>query len=833
MSDIENKGSIDNSENIESPMNNPEEASAESVGGGKKRGRSEDNRNGGKKLHKKRHVWRTLFRLFLFFMVAGVGIGWELLDVANWQKLDVGKILNVQQISVMYDINGDELMTLQSVESRSVVNISQIPEHVRNAFIAAEDLRFYTHPGFDPIRMAGSVVADIKSGSLSQGASTITQQLIKLSHLTAEKTFTRKFQEIWLAWNLERQYSKDEILGMYLNYIYFGNRAYGIQQAAREYFHKDVWDLTPREGAMLAATIKAPSYYAPHLYPENNKARADYVLRVMYENDMLDEEAYQNAIADTPEVYVAQLPTVNYGWFVDQALADAETLLGVNSEALLGGGYHIYTTLDPTVQKSADETYANKSNFAANASDGTPVQSAFAVVDVKTGAILALEGGREYTVRRALNRATQARRSPGSSIKPLVVYGPAIKLGYSTASILLDEQGDFGGYAPRNSGNHYYGPTTMRTALARSLNVATVRLLQEIGVSTGRDFLTQVGIPVTDNDWGLSLALGSMSKGVTPLELASAYAMFGNKGVYNAPFTITKIIASDETIAYEHEAQPVRVLSEQNAYLMTSLLQSVTSWGTGSRLSSVGIPVAGKTGTNSIGGTSGGNRDVWMATYTVDYATACWMGFDVTDNTHKIASWESGGSAPATLTAAFYKKVYAGKKAAAFPIPDGIVGMTIDTKAVAIRGEIMLASDLTPEKYQQWEVFLSTNRPTRYSDVWQAPRAPGLYYIESDQATGMPRLVFTPTDTATLRINRSDPWGGSVVMTEVYGRAGQLQTYTDYTAQAGIRYTYSITPINAELMDEGIYLEGQAVRQSAQVFGANDNLLDDILGLWN
>jgi hypothetical protein len=209
------------------------------------------------------------------------------------------------------------------------------------------------------------------------------------------------------------------------------------------------------------------------------------------------------------------------------------------------------------------------------------------------------------------------------------------------------------------------------------------------------------------------------------------------------------------------------------------------------------------------------------------------MGFDNTDSTHKIASWESGGSAPASLTAAFYKKVYTSKKAAAFPIPDGIVGMTIDTKAVAIRGEIMLASDLTPEKYQQWEVFLSTNRPTRYSDVWSAPRAPGLYYIESDQATGMPRLVFTPTDTATLRIARSDPWGGSVVLTEVYGRAGQLQTYTDYAAQSGIRYTYSITPINSELLNEGIYLEGQAVRQSAQVFGADDSLLDNLLGLWN
>ena len=810
------------------PANEADPPALEPSGKRGRRGRNKD----GRPPRKKKRIGRLLARLFLFFVIAGVGIGWEVFDVANWQKLDMAKILNVQQTTVLYDKDGGVIATLQGSENRTVVRLSSIPEHVRNAFIAAEDLRFYSHWGFDPIRIAGSVLADLKHGSYSQGASTITQQLIKLSHLTAEKTFTRKFQEVWLAWNLERQYSKDEVLEMYLNFIYFGNRAYGIEKAAQEYFHKHVEELTIAEGAMLAAAIKAPSYYAPHLHPENNAARRDYVLRVMRDNEMITPEEYGAAIEEKPPVYIAEQPEVPYGWFVDQALADAEKLLDKNSEALLGGGYHIYTTLDRKMQGDADSLFSNKNNFPANASDGTLAQSAMAVVDAPTGAVLALEGGREYTVRRGLNRATQMRRSPGSSIKPLAVYAPAIKLGYSTASILLDEPGDFNGYKPRNSGNMYYGATTMRNAIAHSLNVATVRLMKEIGVGAARDFLAQVGVKLADSDWNLSLALGSMTNGVTPLELAAAYAMFSNKGIYNEPYTITKILNADMTAAYEHEAAPRRVLSEQNAYLMTSLLQSVTSWGTGSRLQGAGVPVAGKTGTNSIGGVGEGNRDIWMATYTTDIATAVWMGFDVTDSKHHLPSWNSGGDAPASLSTAFYKKIYANKKGKSFEVPEGIVGMTVDTKAVTLRGEIMLASDLTPKKYQQWEVFLSTNRPTRVSDVWQAPRSPSLYYIEQSDS-GMPRLVFTPTDTSMMRIQRSDPWGGSVVLTEVYARAGLLQTYTDETAYRGVRYTYTLVPIHSELLNEGILLEGKSVAQSAQVFSQTPGLLEDLAGLWN
>ncbi|HML49628.1 MAG TPA: transglycosylase domain-containing protein, partial [Clostridia bacterium] len=265
----------------------------------------------------------------------------------HWQAFDPNKITSLKQTSRVYDMDGGFITALQGTENRTVVPLSEIPLHVRNAFLAAEDLRFYQHMGFDFVRFFGSVVANLKSRSFSQGFSTISQQLIKLTHLTTEKTLPRKAQEVFLALQLERHFTKDEILSLYLNYIYFGNRAYGIQEAARQYFHKDVGELTVAEGAALAATINATSYYAPHLHPENNKTRRDYVLTTMYENKMIDEPTYQAALSEELTVYTAELAPVPYGWFIDQVMEEAEAALGIGSDDLLGGGYSIYTTLSP------------------------------------------------------------------------------------------------------------------------------------------------------------------------------------------------------------------------------------------------------------------------------------------------------------------------------------------------------------------------------------------------------------------------------------------------------------------------------------------------------
>ncbi len=765
-------------------------------------------------------VWRWVRRSALALLALVVVLGvWAFFawDVMHWQRIDPNKITNLQQTTLLYDKEGALMTTVRGTENRTVVPLDRVPMHVRNAFLAAEDLRFYKHPGIDPVRIGGAVMSNFRSKSYGEGASTITQQLVKLSHLTEEKTLRRKLEEAWLALQLEHDYSKDQILEMYLNFINFGSGAYGLQAAAQTYFGVNVEDLTLLQGTALAATIKAPSAFAPRAHPDANRARREYIINTMLTEGMIDEATATETKAATLETRAYEEPVVHYGWFVDETLNEAQRLLALSPEDVLGSGHRIYTTMDTRLQDIADNIFAQKKYFPGNARDGVLAQSAMTVVDVHTGALRAVEGGRSYSVRRGLNRATAARRSPGSAIKPLAVYGPALEKGYATASVLLDEFGDFNGYQPKNVGNLYYGRVTMRYALTRSLNVSTVRLLKEVGIANSRAYLEKMGIQLDKNDQNLSIALGSLTNGVTPLEMSAAYSAFANGGTYNRPYLIERIVDSAGNTVYEHQAEGKRVISEQNAYLMTSMLQSVATSGTASRLNATGQQVAAKTGTNSL--TSGGNRDVWIASFTPDLAVTVWMGFDNTDNAHKIASGSTGGNLPAGVATAFYQAAYKGQKKPTFKQPKGLVWLDIDKQSIAVRGYPMLASKMTPKAYRYSEVFLENNHPTQYSDVWQAPSAVNSFHIDYT-ASGQPILIFQPNEAAKYRIQR-DSVGESIVLTEMAGNGGETLRYTDENARAGISYTYRITPVHDVLLGEGILLEGQQAVQIAQVRSAS------------
>ena len=778
----------------------------------------------------RRSLKRGILSGLLILLLSGAAAFYFVFDVGSWQRLDLQKIVNIPQTGAVYDQNGDFVSKIQSTQDRVSVPLSSVPKDVQNAFLAAEDLRFYQHFGVDPLRIFGALRTNLRSGEYAEGASTITQQLVKLSHLSTQKTIARKLEEMYLALQLENQCSKDEILEMYLNYIYFGRGAYGIEAAARAYYGIPAAQLSAAQGAALAAVIKAPSAYAPHLHPEANRQRQEYILRTMRENDMLSEEDYQLALAQdvTPIQQTAQ--EVRYGWYMDAVLDEAESLLSLQAETLLGGGYHIYTALDPEQQDIIDGHFEPENNFPANASDGTRPQAAMACVDVHSGAVRAIEGGRKYEVQRGLNRATQMRRQPGSSLKPLAVYAPAIEShGYMTASVLNDTPQKFGNYSPRNSGNLYYGNVTVRTALKNSLNVAAVSLLNKIGVASARDYLQKTGIELDDRDWNLSLALGAMTYGVSPVQLAAAYAPFANGGTFYAPYFIERIEDSAGNVLYRHEVTGNRVLSTQTAYLMTSLLQTVTSSGTGAKLSGAGTPVAGKTGTVNM--TGGGNRDIWMAAYNSDISTAFWMGFDNPDNQHKLQSWVSGGDYTAAMATRFFKSYYADKEKPAFLKADGIVWLNIDLKAIEWAGEPMLSTKNTPKSYSISEVFLSSNRPTKESNVWNAPRTPSAFYVTHNNQ-GNPVLVITAADAGIYRIQR-DAIGECIILNELYGSAGETLYFTDKKAKLGVEYTYRIIPINAELLNNGILMEGkQAVQVArAKAPSAGSRIWEDISNL--
>lgn len=763
------------------------------------------------KKRKKRLQTAALAFFFLLFLL--LAAFYVYFDVSNWQKLDPDKLHALAQTSAIYDRNGELLSIVRGAENRTVLSLEQIPKHTQMAFIAAEDLRFYTHRGIDMYRILGALRSNLRSGTMAEGASTITQQLAKLTHLSAEKTIRRKLEEISLAFQIEKAYSKDEILEMYLNTVYFGRGAYGVQAAAQAYFGVDCADLTIAQSAGLAATIKAPSSFAPHVSPQSNQTRRNYILDTMAKNGFISQEECDEAKQERLWVLAKQEETRIYSWYVDEILSESGRLLGISADEVISGGYLIYSAFDPRLQSIADRVYEDGTLFPANASDGTKIQSAMAVIDTHTGAVRAMIGGRDYTTRRGLNRATQMRRQPGSALKPLAVYGPALELGYTTSSVLLDEKTSFkGGYTPQNAGDRYYGRVTMRTAIRNSLNTTAVRLLDEIGIDHSVKYLKKMGIPVQESDRNLSLALGSMTYGVTPVELAAAYVPYANGGTYYIPHCVEKIVSPNGEAVYIREAQGVRVISEQNAYLMTSLLQSVVSNGTGTRMQSANTPVAGKTGTVSM---QGGNRDIWMAAYNAELSVAVWMGFDQTDAKHKIPNGITGGKNTASVAAAFFKKTYADKSKPAFKEPDGLVWLTLDQRALTMRGSVMLASDITPKEYRVSEVFTKNNRPYAVSDIWNAPPAPSSFYVAHD-ANGFPELHFKASSAARYRIQR-DAVGESVILTEMLGSNGQSITYHDYSAKPGVVYTYRVIPIHEELLQQGVWLEGKQAVQIAQV----------------
>ena len=603
-------------------------------------------------MKKERHwVLPAIWAILLMLLLGGAVWAYQAFSVADWQSLDPSRLTSLAQTGAIHDKNGDYVTSLVGKENRTVIDTSRLPAHVVNAFLAAEDLRFYKHPGFDITRIIGAMLTNVRDGAFSQGASTISQQLIKLSHLSSQKTIARKLEEIHLALQLEKQYSKDEILDMYLNFIYFGQGAYGVQAAAEVTFGVDAAELTPAQAASLAAAIKAPSAYSLQSAPESNRERREYILSIMLEENMLTQAEYDAAMAEELTARGAPQVQTDYGWFVDAVLDEAENRLDVSAETLLAGGYRIDTTLDPDMQRIMDEQYLTDV-FPADNKDGTPVQAASAAVDTSSGAVRAIVGGRKYVTRRGLNRATQLRRQPGSALKPLAVYAPAIEsAGWTCASVILDAPTAFGTYKPRNAGNAYYGNVTVRTALKNSLNIPAVKVLQAIGVQTAQRYLRSVGIELDERDANLSLALGSMTYGTSPMQMAAAYAPFANGGTYYAPYFIERITDRDGNVIYERETTGTRVLSAQSAYLMTSLLKTVISSGTGTRLSSAGTPVAGKTGTNSD------QKGVFFAGMTGYYSSALWVGHD---NYKALSSKSTGSRSAAPLWQSYMSKIHQG-----------------------------------------------------------------------------------------------------------------------------------------------------------------------------
>ncbi|MBR0356492.1 MAG: PBP1A family penicillin-binding protein, partial [Clostridia bacterium] len=520
-----------------------------------------------------------------------------------------------EKLSVQVFDGEDQLFSaLSGGEERLLMHIEDLPDHVKNAFIAAEDARFYDHPGVDVIRILGAAWSDLKAGAFVEGASTITQQLIKLTHLNSRKELSRKVDEAILAVQLERIYGKDQILEMYLNTVYFGGGYYGLETAARGYFGVPAAELTLDQAALLAGVLKSPARFAPHRRPEASVGRRGVILHLMAEYGMITEAEADEAAAK-PLRLRKDDTLERRGYYVDYALQESCRLLGITMNRLLNDGYRIYTGMDRDAEVLCEDLFRRDECFPQV--NGESAQGAICLIDAHTGYISALVGGRDEGVALGFNRAVRIHRQPGSVIKPILVYAPALEAGYTAADMLLDESATFGDYAPSDASRRYRGWVTMREAVTRSLNIPAVELFDQLGIGRCKSFARQLGIPFDKNDTRLALALGGFTYGVSPQELCAAYAAFADGGVYRTPTLIRRIEDREGHTVYESHPFARRVMSEGTAFILTNMLESVVQEGTAKALKDLPLQVAAKTGTV---GDENGNRDVWLAAYTAEHA---------------------------------------------------------------------------------------------------------------------------------------------------------------------------------------------------------------------
>ena len=553
--------------------------------------------------------------------------------------------LNQSSIIYYQDSNGDyqKLTTVKSSENRIWVDGDQIPQHMKDALVAIEDKRFYTHKGVDWFRTAHAALNMFTGGS-TFGGSTITQQLIKNLTQQDDITVQRKLLEIFQALDLEKNYDKDEILEYYLNAVFFGEGCYGVQTAAQTYFGKDAKDLSVAESAAIVGITNLPTYYDPFYSVENNKERQENVLREMYKQGYLNKSEYEAAKSEELEFVRGENSpdTFNvYSYYEEVVLSDVIGDLaeakGISrnaaSQLVHNAGYEIYACIDKDIQAKVDAIYTDPEQLPKSYS-GTKsqLQSAIVIIDQTTGEIKALSGGTgEKTISYGLNRATGTTRPPGSSIKPIAVYGPAVEYGLiSPSTLVLDKdekhvQLTHTSWYPKNSPPGYDGIITITTALQKSKNTVAAQIMDKLTPSASLEFLrSRLGVTSlidSDADYA-AMALGEPHYGITVREMAQAYTALANDGVFTYSRTYTMVKDRSGKIILDNQPQTIRAFSQETARTMTYMLNNAATYGTGSESRLSNMPVAGKTGTTTS------NRDRWFCGYTPYYTCAVWTGYD-------------------------------------------------------------------------------------------------------------------------------------------------------------------------------------------------------------
>lgn len=632
---------------------------------------------------------------------------------------------------------------------------TKLSGQTKNAFISIEDKTFYSHNGINLKRMAGAFLSNLKNKKIVQGGSTISQQLIKNTHLNSDKTIKRKLKEIKLTLDLEKSFSKDQILNAYLSNIYFGNGAYGIESASKVYFNKSSKDLNLAESAMLAGIINAPSSYNPLTNYEKAKLRQEIVLKEMYKDKKITESEYHTAKNQTLNIVGTNINILNQ--YTNACIMEACELLNLSQNQIKNKKYTLHTYLNKQVQNNITTTLQNNlKNIYADAS---------CLVANTNGEIIAFCGNTSTDLYHL-------KRQPGSCIKPILVYAPAFEFNNLTlATQILDEPINLDGYSPENANKSYKGNVSVRDAIKKSLNIPAVKVLNSTGIEKSKNLASKMGIPFDSQDNNLSLALGGFTNGITIKELAESYSCLARGGVHSSLKFIDKITDENNNTIYYNSKNSDRVLSSETAYLVTDMLKSVAKSGTASRLSSLSFDVASKTGTVGTINSSN-NTDAINASYTSDNIVVCWVS--AKDSKHLLNKTINGSTYPTNVSKNTLEYLASLRTPANFTRPASIINANYETDE---NGKLYLASS---NDYQT-EIFKSGTQPTE-----QKSGLGKLNFQINNFSDSKPTLMFDTKNNIIYKVYRDNN-----LIALLVGRDDRI-SYTDFSAKKDNIYNYSV-----------------------------------------
>ena len=638
----------------------------------------------------------TFFVLCFLFVFTILGIYF----CSNKVSFDINKIKHTNLNISVYD-NQNRIIK-NTDNSNNFIKLNTLNDYTLQAFISIEDKDFYSHSGVNYKRMVKAMIKNIISFKIKEGASTISQQLIKNTHLTNEKTFTRKINEVFLTKKLEKTLTKNEILEHYLNIIYFGDNCYGIENASLHYFSKNAKDLTLAESATLAGLIKAPNTYSPTKNIEKTIQRRNIVLTQMLQDNKISFDDYTTSCSEKLTTKITPLQQNNFNSYYAACIDEASNILNMPAKQISIAEYKIYSNMDIDKQTQLEkslQTYDTDSDYSGISLN--PVS-----------------GNIEAYYAKSNIKMYNTKRQPGSAIKPIVVYGPAINENIiSPITQINDEEININGYSPNNIGNNYHGYISVRDCVSKSLNIPAVKVLSYVGINKAKNYATKSGITFEQNDNSLSIALGGMTYGTTLKELTNAYTIFANNGKFIEAKFINYITNKDGKIIYRNKQQPLSVIREDTAYLMTDILKTSAKSGTGRKMGSLNFDVATKTGT--VGKTT--NTDAWNISYTTNDIVGIWIG-----NADNSPINTVGGAIPTDIAKLYFENIYNTTKPSNFYPPSSVYQEKVDYISLTEDHVVYKANNYIPEKYTILETFSKFNPPKEKSTKFLSCTPPTL-----------------------------------------------------------------------------------------------------------